>query len=475
MELSMLHVACLVLAQATGAGEFNRMPEFQLQPSPTLRAPIDPTDRVAPEPMAAPGQSATSFNDPGALTESVGSSPGASSGAVTGGSSNFERNAFERAGSRALSDERANRPAMPRESAPNDNRFASPLVEPSRTPLGRSLQPSAAPRGPAEFVAPGGLPAASNPPQPIPDLATIPAAAAEAVLGQATALVQQAVAYDETEPESQPLSLLNAVTRADGLGRRRETVEAYWQLSAAVGERFFCREESQLMSSVSVESEFDGKLLAAARSLTLARQAAADLQLASAQERLAELISLEGDRLPMPTELPFLGRYETRIDSWFGTGNVPRRLRQLHREFPLRLTLIQRRAEAVVDFEIQLGEVLQAYQQGQVALPMLLDTIRELAGQRRAFLTEVVTYNQAIAEYSNSIVSTTLPTRTYVATLIRLPAEVGPASLRDAAVLPASNQVPVRATSPSTTMLQQPAASIAEGGAPVSALRAVRR
>jgi hypothetical protein len=475
MELSTLHVACLVLAQATGTGEFNGASGFQLQPSPTLRAPIDPTERVAPEPMAAPGRSAANFADPRGLRENVESSPGASGGAVTGGRSNFERNAFERAGGRALSDEPANPPTMPREPASNGNRFASPLVEPSRSPLGGSLQPSAAPRGPAELVSPGGLPTASAPPQPIHDPATIPAAAAEAALGQATALIQQAVAHNETEPESQPVSLLNAVTRADGLGTRRETVEAYWRLSAAVGERFFCREESQLLSSISVESEFDGKLLSAARSLTLARQAAADLQLVSAQERLAELISLEGDRLPMPTELPFLGRYETRIESWFGTGNVPRRLRQLHREFPLRLTLIQRRAEAVVDFENQLGEVLQAYQQGQVALPMLLDTIEDLAGQRRAFLTEVVTYNQAIAEYSNSIVSATLPTRTYVATLIRLPAELGPASLRDASVLPASNQVPLNATSPSAPMLQRPAASVAEGGAPISALRAVRR
>ena len=475
MEFSSLHLACLILAQAAGAGDFNPPSGFQLQPSPTLRAPLDPTDRGQGESSLTTGPLVTSpaATRPTAVDrgESALEQPGRN---ALRSRSELERNAFEPTDGGRQSSESLSEGTIPRERELNGNRFSSPLVEPSRGPLGGALQPSSNPRGAVRLTAPAGMQGGADQTRPRDEAAVVPAAVTEEALGQATALVQQAVAYDDPRAEAEPLSLLQAVTRADAFGMRREVVEAYWKLTAAVGERFFCREEVQLLSDLSVESAFDGKLLSAARSQSLARQAAAELQLVSAQERLAELAGLEGERLPLPTELPFVGRYETRLANWLENSSVPRRLRQLDREFPLRLTLIERRAEAVVDFEAQLGEVLQAYQQRQVALPMVLDTIGELAVQRRSFLSEVVTYNQAIAEYSNSIVSNALPTRTYVATLIRLPAaSAGSPTNRDPSIMPVSNQIPL--TTDTTFSRPRSASTAGEWSSPVSALRAVRQ
>lgn len=261
-------------------------------------------------------------------------------------------------------------------------------------------------------------------------------------LDRAEAIVEQLMSWDVTKIEGQPVTLLQCIARAAGTGQQAAAVTAYWRLCEALGRFTQADNELVVLSGISPQSEFEQTQIRAAQRSVDARRAEAHVTLLAAQEKLAEVVGLTSDPLPLPADRPFVGRYQTRLRTMYANRPVPRSLQALDRALPHQLKLIEKRAEAVEANAQLLSELSELHLQGQAPMSPLLSTSRELTEQQDAFLAAVVKYNFQIAAYSQSVVGSRVPAESLVATLIRQPVADGPRMFQDGNVQPAAARQP---------------------------------
>jgi len=259
-------------------------------------------------------------------------------------------------------------------------------------------------------------------------------------LARAEGLVEKLVRWESGVIEGNAVTLLECVQRAVTSGQQASTVNAYWELCAAIGHYQQTDHELVVLSGVAPQFEIEQSQIRAAQRSIEARRASARVDLLAAQEKLAELAQLPNETLPLPADRPFVGKYHTRLTTMHAGRAVPRQLRTVDRALPHQLKLIEQRAEAV-DAHTRLSRDLAGlYQQGQVPLTTFLSATRDLSNEQTEFLQAVIRYNLEIATYSQAVVGHRLPAESLVSTLIRQPAASAPRIIRDNNVLPAAAQ-----------------------------------
>lgn len=222
-----------------------------------------------------------------------------------------------------------------------------------------------------------------------------------------------------TPPEIEPLAgrampLLEVLTRTPNRLRQIEAVQAYWALTAAVGEYHFARTEydqvdrlwhaAHTAPSGRNSASLARNQLALEHSSAAARLREAELKALAAQNELAARLALPAtDPLPLPFDVPHLGSYRTYFDVLFATRPPPPRLRLIDRTLPLRKKAVEARAEAVQAAQDGLEAVDDAYQVGETTADVVAARVNDVARQRQAFLAAVRDYNNDIAEYAISV------------------------------------------------------------------------
>ncbi|MFV2067777.1 MAG: hypothetical protein ACC645_12455 [Pirellulales bacterium] len=262
----------------------------------------------------------------------------------------------------------------------------------------------------------------------------------------AAMLIQESMnAVDPASFDGNATSLLAAIQHWADTGVRRQSVIAYWRLSAAISKHAFAEEEAAFLQRVVNSQQEDAQaMLEAAQAAAVARQHETAEAVALAQFDLVEQsYATASAALPWPDDTPLVGSYRTNFVSLFGDRTPPVRLRRIHRVLPATKRVIETRATAVVTARKVRDASDVSYQEGRLPMWFLLDASERLRGEQEAFLAAVLRYNESIAEYALAVVGPAADPATVVSTLIKWdgpPTSVVPI---DQGVQPASAEEPL--------------------------------
>jgi hypothetical protein len=139
----------------------------------------------------------------------------------------------------------------------------------------------------------------------------------------------------------------------------------------------------------------------------------------AAQHDLSEVTSSSSnDGLPLPSDLPLVGRYQTRFNELFANRPAPAAIGRINATLPLYLDLINARADSVDAGQHALNTAVDAYQSGQVRIERVLQQYVQLRDQRIAFLAVIRDYNNAIADYALRVARPGLSVQEVVSMLV---------------------------------------------------------
>ncbi|HEV7221210.1 MAG TPA: hypothetical protein VGN42_00815 [Pirellulales bacterium] len=239
-----------------------------------------------------------------------------------------------------------------------------------------------------------------------PALAPVNARAARA--GEAEALIDSLAGPGQIALPGSPTPLVELMSRLIDRRQQIEVTQTYWKLSAAVAEYRICGDSfsrlRQLAPAEEAAAAPNDPLLAARLAAAEARLREAEAEVLAHQYLLAELARWTApNTLPLPADLPHVGRYLTEFQQVYSGKIPPPRAYLVDRSLPLRLRSIEMRAAAVTAAAHAIEGDADAFSKGQLDRIVVMDSIAELARQQRAFIVSVLEYNRDIAEYALSI------------------------------------------------------------------------
>ena len=221
----------------------------------------------------------------------------------------------------------------------------------------------------------------------------------------AESLIKQSFpnAADAGEQGAQ-ISLLDVLSGVSDRTRRSAAVQTYWEASSLLADWQFAHDEHDLLEQLPAPRDATAQaILSAERSAARARLLEAEMAAKSAQHALVELVptrtAAANENPPLPSNLPFVGKYNTHFTTIFANRIAPVGLRRIHETLPLRRELVEARAGAISTGVEALHRQIEAYQSGQATLADVVLQLDKLRAQRGAFLGAVRDYNLDIAEY----------------------------------------------------------------------------
>jgi hypothetical protein len=160
--------------------------------------------------------------------------------------------------------------------------------------------------------------------------------------------------------------------------------------------------ETQLLAGLSTPATaWESALLRGAVVAARAREAETLLAAVSAQHDLAGISLIpESGGLPLTSDTPLAGKYQTRFETLFAGRAAPSDLRQINATLPLYLNLVDARAESVHAADQALSAAIDAYRSGQIGISTVVEAQVRLRDERIALLAVVRDYNHAIADYA---------------------------------------------------------------------------
>ena len=247
-------------------------------------------------------------------------------------------------------------------------------------------------------------PAAAQPPADTPLVPVEP----RALRLTALEVLNAALAVPEGEKvRGRPLTLVDALRSVADRAAQLRVTEIYWRLAEALADYNFTWDESQQLERLKPAAAPEQRLtpeqhvLATRLAGAKARLQDAELALVAAQFDLAGAIRLPaGQPLPLPADVPHVGPYRTVLDQVYAGRAIPARAVLIDRTLPIRRGAIDARAAAIQAATDAITAAEEEHFEGRGDLSLVLTLIDELSRQRRAFLSDVRTYNYEIAEYA---------------------------------------------------------------------------
>ncbi|MEM8944846.1 MAG: hypothetical protein AAGD11_06645 [Planctomycetota bacterium] len=219
-------------------------------------------------------------------------------------------------------------------------------------------------------------------------------------------------------PQANKLPLSEAVQGAQSRREQSERVRLYWQLSRAVSDFRLAA-----LEAMHLQTQRNGLLQPSADWTTALQAANGRKQIASAAVKIAQLrlhqaMGRSGEAaLPLPTDLPHCGAYQTKYDQIFQGRGSPE-ARQLVDLLSMRHKQLAQ-ASADTSAALQWHRLVSQQRGAQTDDRLLLKAYEQLALQRRAFVAAAYSYNQDIARYTDLAVPQEVGTVRLVAMLIQ--------------------------------------------------------
>lgn len=220
-----------------------------------------------------------------------------------------------------------------------------------------------------------------------------------------------------SELQGRPISLSDAVAVASSRSAQTQLAEAYWDLSADVADYYLTLHEAAELQSLAATVAAPADAWRAAEQQHQLRSSAALRTAQAAQTRLHGLMgAAETTPLPLPSDLPHAGRYDSQYENIFGDAEN-RVARQLNELLPVEYSKITALATAVTEANDWLS--LVSARRTDATGEGLLRAHDLLSLRRREFVDAVRHYNHHIAEYSELATPGRVETQRLVAMLIK--------------------------------------------------------
>ncbi len=273
------------------------------------------------------------------------------------------------------------------------------------------------------------------------------AAAAAASLA-ASDLLNRALEPSKTSPlAGHTLTLLQAITPFAGNRTFQLAIaRAYWKLAAAEGDYNWAVDEADQLDHIAAgTTPTDATVIATARASSQARLLEAKLGAVTAQQELADLLTIPPNNpLPLTADPPLVGAYRTYFDTLYSGRVPPPRMRLIDRTLPIRREAIETHVAAVQAAASAVHSAEDARAKGTSDLQNLLLCQADLSRQRRSFLMAVRDYNYDIDEYALTVAEPNVPTDRVIGMLIR----TRPAAAPTIAPPPSSTVAPPASSEP---------------------------
>ena len=196
-----------------------------------------------------------------------------------------------------------------------------------------------------------------------------------------------------------PLSLADAVRGADSRSEQTRRVLAYWDLSTAMADYYLAVREGVEMAALRNGVARPGAEWNAALGKLKTRSQAAKRSAQAAQFQMMRLLGRSGEStLPLASDLPHGGRYETRYEEIFA-GRRARPAESLNDMLALRHDELRTQAADEAEARNWLEHVSRT-RNPNTGGEGLLRAYDLLSLKRRAFLFTLRDYNQKIAAYA---------------------------------------------------------------------------
>jgi hypothetical protein len=222
-----------------------------------------------------------------------------------------------------------------------------------------------------------------------PPVASVPAVKPSAVMKQ---VFSRPAA---SQLSGSPLSLMEAVSGGRSRQEQAQRVEAYWDLCSSVADYYLGLREQDELRSLRSSMPHAGANLQQAETEFGVRLGTSKQAAVASQRRLASMIGRGGASLPLPSDLPHCGSYESHYAQIFA-GRPSIEAQDLATLLPLRFTELKDGAAGVIRAQEWIGQVARN-DNGDGT-----DTLRAielLALRRRAFVQIARDYNRRIARY----------------------------------------------------------------------------
>ncbi len=268
----------------------------------------------------------------------------------------------------------------------------SPITPRTESTLPQTSQPADLPTGQALFeTQPQQQPAGSVLP---------PASTAKTVVTKPSGLLRGLA----TPPlrgrlEGAPLSLAEAVSNSRSRAEQTARVEAYWDLSAAVTDYYLAVRAATELDALRQNVSQPGFMWDDARLAFTARIEVARRSAEAAQYHMQSLLGrVAANGLPLPSDLPHSGAYQTRYEKNFA-GRPSTEAGQLNGLLPQMYEDLLKQAAAITADQ-QWLQTVDRQRDPQSDGTVLLKTYELIDLRRQEFIDSVSQYNTTIARYS---------------------------------------------------------------------------
>ncbi len=204
--------------------------------------------------------------------------------------------------------------------------------------------------------------------------------------------------------------------------QRTRMINEYWTTYYDWSTLLSRAEYLRWLNSLSATMPTDQALLTAARSAAADQLLAAEIQLGKSQATMLDFIPARQDGLlPLPADQPLIQKYRTNYALYESNGMIPTRLRGIDKILPKTLELIHKRATTVNLAKQAADNARNALASRQTDIAYVLDAARLWRGAEQDLIASVISYNQAIADYSMTITRGTQSADQIVKMLIAKP------------------------------------------------------
>ncbi|MEI6241123.1 MAG: hypothetical protein WCR51_12090 [Planctomycetia bacterium] len=279
---------------------------------------------------------------------------------------------------------------------------------------------------PREVAADGTVSVIVDPPATPPAAKANDATPAPDASGAATllgTLLEPLAAATSGSLHDRPLPLLEALERSGDRTRRLWITQSYWKVAAAFS---LLKQATAAVARLELvapgAAEHDRAVLEALVAEARSERAEAEAALVAAQQELVDLVRLPvGEPLPWPVDRPLVTAYQTHFETIFAARAATGRVRAINRTLPVRHEALETRASAVryAAEAFSLAEVEHA--KGRLPIEAVAAAHERLVAQERAFIDDVRTYNNEIAEYVMAVGDFSVPDDRFASMLIGTP------------------------------------------------------
>lgn len=255
-----------------------------------------------------------------------------------------------------------------------------------------NTEPASGPRGPSSIVQPTGF--------------SQPVEVAKTGTDLAKSLIARFSVDNFSGPiPGKPVKLVEMLRQPISVEQRKPLIIQFWTTYYDWVMFVSEQENEQLVSRIPTPTNTAEKaMLDVARANARNRVLAAKIQLGKSQSKLVQFLpNWNSELLPIPNDLPLIQKYKTNYEIYKSYQLMPANLRGIDQMLPDTLELIVNRASAVELSQTAASRVLEALAARQSTTTHAIDCARQCRFLNQDLVASVISYNQAIADYSLTV------------------------------------------------------------------------